>query len=382
MMQSLLREFHFPESNYFLFGPRGTGKSTLLLKTYKDAFYLDLLQHDNFRAYSAHPEKLREVIHGLEGKKIVIIDEIQRIPELLNQVHSLIENEKDILFIMTGSSARKLKKEGTNLLAGRAFKKSMHPFTASELGSLFSIEEALTTGLIPVIFSSKDKKEALKSYVDLYLREEVMMEGLTRNIGNFSRFLEVISFSHGSQININNIARESNIGRKTIESYVQILEYLMIAFRLPIFTKRAQRNLATHPKFYFYDTGLYMSLRPAGPLDTPEEIGGAALEGLVYQHLRAYIDHKNRYLSLYFWRTKSGNEVDFIIYGESLFAAIEIKSSSQIRKNDLNGLKSFGEDYDMATRILVYRGKEVFIRDGVMVVPAELFLKTPEKYLL
>lgn len=380
-MKTILRDFVFPENSFFLFGPRGTGKSTLLTHLFKDALYIDLLQQDNFKLYTAYPERLEEVVKAAKNKTIVIIDEIQKIPELLNQIHFLIEQEKDKIFIMTGSSARKLKKAGTNLLAGRAYKKTMHPFTASELGEDFNLEDALATGLIPVVFASKKRGEALKAYVELYLREEVMMEGLTRNIGDFSRFLEAISFSHGSQLNITNVARECFVGRKTVESYVHILEDLMIAFRVPIFTKRAQRNLSQHPKFYFYDTGLYRALRPAGPLDTPEEIGGAALEGLVFQHLRAYIDHTQSDVNLFFWRTKSGNEVDFVLYGKEFFTAIEIKSSAQVRPSDFNGLHSFGEDYEMAKRVLIYRGKELFVRKGVTVVPAEIFLRNPAKYL-
>ena len=380
-MKTIKRNISIPENSFFLFGPRGTGKSTLLKQLFKDALYIDLLQYDVFTTYTTHPEHLQSVVDAPHGKKFVIIDEIQKVPELLNQIHALIEQRKDLLFIMTGSSARKLKKAGTNLLAGRAYKKTMHPFTASELGEHFVLEEALETGLIPVVFASKKRKDALKSYVELYLREEIMMEGLTRNVGNFSRFLEAISFSHGSQLNITNVARECLVERKTVESYIQILDDLMIGYKLPLFTKRAKRLLSSHPKFYFYDTGLYRALRPAGPLDTPAEIGGAALEGLVFQHLRAYIDRQNSDVKLSFWRTKSGNEVDFILYGESLFTAIEVKSSANIRPSDLNGLTSFGEDYNMAKKILLYRGKELLKRKGISIIPIELFLKNMKDYL-
>jgi len=379
---ALKREFVFPDNSFFLFGPRGTGKSTILKESFNDALYIDLLENENFRTYSAYPERLGGTVMAHPEKKIIIIDEIQKVPDLLSQIHLLMETHKEKLFIMTGSSARKLKKDGTNLLGGRAFKKTMHPFTASELGDLFKIEEALNFGLIPVVFFSNDRYEALSAYVDLYVREEVMMEGLTRNIGNFSRFLESISFSHSCQINLANISRECQIERKTVESYVNILEDLLIAQRIPVFTKKAKRNLSVHPKFYFFDTGLYRTLRPSGPLDKDTEIGGPALEGLVFQHLRAFCDLHRADSKIYFWRTKSGNEVDFVLYGEDLFAAIEVKSSVNLNPYDFNGLKSFGEDYEIAKRILVYRGNDRFVKNGVLVVPATEFLFDPGKFVL
>ena len=375
------RDFSFPANSFFLFGPRGTGKSTILKEFFKEALYIDLLDNENIRIYSAYPERLAQTVMANNEKKVIIIDEIQKIPDMLSQVHLLIETHKDKLFIMTGSSARKLRKEGTNLLGGRAFRKTMHPFTASELGALFDIENALKFGLVPVVFCSNDRKEALSAYVNLYIREEVMMEGLTRNIGNFSRFLEAISFSHGCQLNITNVARECQIERKVVESYITILEDILIAQRIPVFTKKAQRNLSVHPKFYFFDTGVYRSLRPSGPLDRPAEIAGAALEGLVFQHLRAFNDHEGLDSKIYFWRTKSGNEVDFVLYGEKIFAAVEVKSSVNLTPYDFNGLKSFGEDYETAKRILVYRGRDRFVRNGILVVPAEEFLKEPGRFL-
>ena len=315
------RAFVFPENSFFLFGPRGTGKSTILKETFPDSLYIDLLKNEEFRVYSSYPEKIGEVVAANKDKKVIIVDEIQKVPDILSQIHLMMELYRDKLFIMTGSSARKLKKEGTNLLGGRAYKKTMHPFTASELGSEFNLEQALEFGLIPVVYDSNDKNEALNAYIDLYVREEVMMEGLTRNIGNFSRFLESVSFSHGAQLNISNIARDCQIERKTVESYINILEDLLLAHRVPVFTKKAQRHLSTHPKFYFFDTGLYRKLRPSGPLDNTGEIGGAALEGLVFQHLRAFLDHRSTDSKIYFWRTKSGNEVDFVVYGKDVFGS-------------------------------------------------------------
>ena len=258
----------------------------------------------------------------------------------------------------------------------------MFPFTAIELGERFVLSEALKYGLIPVVYSSDNKDDALSAYVDLYVREEVMMEGLTKNIGNFSRFLESISFSHGSILNVTNIARDCHIERKTVESYIDILEDLMIAYKLRVFTKRAKRQISVHPKFYFFDSGLFRKLRPKGPLDTPEEIDGAALEGLVFQNLKVFAEYSNKSIELFFWRTKSGSEVDFIVYGEEIFFAIEVKNSSKIRPVDLRSLKSFSKDYPESKSILIYRGKEKLLRDNILIIPCDEFLLNLNNILL
>ena len=245
---------------------------------------------------------------------------------------------------------------------------------AAELKNLFVLDKALQIGTIPLILNSTDPAATLQAYVDLYLREEVQMEGLTRNMGNFTRFLETISFSHGSVLNISNVARECQIERKVVEGYVVILEDLLLAFRIPVFSRRAKRAVASHPKFYFFDAGIYNILRPSGPLDRPEEKSGAALEGLVAQHLRAWIDYFRPGCELFYWRTSAGSEIDFILYGENIFQAIEVKNSATIHPQDLRALKAFGEDYPEAKRILVYRGKEKLLRNGIFVVPAAEFL--------
>jgi predicted AAA+ superfamily ATPase len=373
-MDKVRRFFEPKQHSFFLFGPRGTGKSTLVKETFPDALYLDLLLPDVFRRYSARPERIRELVDGHPEKKAVVIDEVQKVPELLEAVHSLIEEKRGLQFILTGSSARKLKKTGVNLLAGRVQMKRMHPFVAAELGTQFDLNPALELGMIPVILDSPEPDASLSAYIDLYIREEVQMEGLTRNIGNFSRFLEAVSFSHGSVLNISNIARECQVQRKLAESYLQILEDLLLAFRVPVFTKKAKRAVSQHPKFYFFDTGIYSSLRPSGPLDRPEEKAGAALEGLVAQHLRAWLDYRHPGSRLFFWRTASGSEIDFVVYGPKIFQAVEVKHTAQIRPTDIRALKTFGQDYPQAERILVYRGKERLKREGILIVPCKEFL--------
>ena len=369
------RFFQEPSSHYFLFGPRGTGKSTWLRAKHPDALWIDLLAPEAQRQYAARPERLREVVAGNADREVVVVDEIQKVPELLDVVHELIERRLGPRFILTGSSARKLRRAGVNLLAGRALVRSLHPFMAAELGDRFRLDSALTQGLVPLVWDAEHPADSLQAYVGLYLREEVQMEGLVRQVGDFSRFLEVVSFSQAAVLNVSEVARECQVSRKTVESYLGILEDLLLSFRVPVFTKRAQRHLSSHPKFFWFDTGVYAALRPAGPLDRPEEIAGPALEGLVAQHLRAWIDYSGGAYQLSFWRTKSGNEVDFIVYGRDGFWAIEVKHTAHLRPADLRGLRAFEEDYPEASLRLLYRGRETLDLDGIRCLPCEDFLR-------
>ena len=372
-MNTLQRYFHGSEESYFLFGPRGTGKTTWLKQHAKNALWINLLDLAEFRTYSARPERLKEVVLATDKKQIVI-DEVQKLPELLDVVHDLIERKQDWQFILTGSSARKLKRTGVNLLAGRAVIRYLHPFMASELGDQFNLQSALQVGLIPLIVSSKNPTDVLNAYIGLYLKEEVQSEGLVRNIGDFSRFLETIAFSHGSKLNVANVARECQVSRKIVEGYVSILDDLLLSFQLPVFTRRAKRATVEGPKFYYFDAGVYRSLRQMGPIDSASEKDGVALEGLVAQHLRAWNDYQGEPYSLCYWRTRHGVEVDFIIYGPDGFWAIEVKNSQQVHTGDLRGLNTFCEDYPEAIPLLLYRGKERLKKNNVLCVPIEEFL--------
>jgi predicted AAA+ superfamily ATPase len=373
-METIRRFFEPPAGSFFLFGPRGTGKSTLVKGRFQDALYFDLLEPETFRALSANPERLRERLFASPAKRIVVVDEIQKVPQLLSLIHSLIEAKYGWQFILTGSSSRKLKRTGVDLLAGRALLCSLHPFMAAELGVQFDFEKALQIGLLPIVLDSADPGQVLQTYAALYIREEVQMEGLVRNIGNFSRFLEAVSFSHASLLNISNVARECEVDRKLVEGYVSILEDLLLGYRLNVFTKRAKRALVTHPKFYLFDAGVYRSLRPQGPLDRPEEIGGLALKGLVAQHLRAWIAYSKNDYSLHFWRTRSGVEVDFIIYGSEGLFAIEVKNTARIHPQHLRSLKAFKQDYAQSKLFLLYRGKDRLLKDDVLCLPCSEFL--------
>jgi len=361
------------KASIFLFGPRGTGKTSWIKSHLPDSIYLDLLNFSTYSSLSASPNRLENLIPA-NYKNWVVIDEVQRIPELLNEVHRLIEH-KNIKFILTGSSARSLRRTGVNLLAGRALRYNMHPLVIQEMGSQFNLENALQYGLLPAVVTHSEPKKYLESYVQTYVREEVLQEGLTRNIGAFSRFLEAASFSQGQVLNFSEIARELSLNRLTVANYFDVLEDLLLSIRIPVFSQRAKRKIIVHQKFYFFDTGVYRILRPRGPLDSSEEIDGAALETLFLQSLSAINDYYNLDYKIYFWRTSSGDEVDFVIYGPNGFHAFEIKRSSYISSKSLKGLKNFGEDYPEATLRILYMGKHKEYHGNITAIPLEEALR-------
>ncbi|MFI5358105.1 MAG: ATP-binding protein [Opitutales bacterium] len=370
------------KDHFFLLGPRGTGKTLWAQHQYPNALRIDLLDPEALRSYAAKPERLIEVLEANPKRAQVIIDEIQKLPALLEVVHLLMERKLGQQFVLTGSSARKLRRQGVNLLGGRAVQKTLHPYMAAELGSRFSLSKALRQGMLPLIWAAADPGATLKAYSGLYLREEVQMEGLVRNVGSFARFIEAISFSHAAVLNLSNVARECQVSRKTVEGYLEILEDLLLGFRIAVFRKHAKRELATHPKFYFFDAGVFRASRPAGPLDAPSELDGLAFEGLVAQHLRAWCDYSGGRHQLHYWQTRSQVEVDFVVYGESGLHAIEVKNTSHVRASDLRGLKSFAEDYPQSRLTFVYRGKERLKQEGVLCLPGDEFLANlkPDKF--
>ncbi|MBL7006536.1 MAG: ATP-binding protein [Spirochaetia bacterium] len=354
----------------FLFGPRGTGKTTWLKDQIAAEVYIDLLKSDEFIRFSSRPASIEEIIPP-GYKDWVVIDEIQRVPALLHEVHRLIEAKK-YRFILTGSSARSLRKKGVNLLAGRAVTSHLYPMTAMELKDSFSLERAVRYGHLPTVCTDMNENEYkayLSSYVQTYIQQEVLQEGLTRNIGAFARFLETASFSHGSVINYSEVAREVGQHRKVVESYFSILEDLLLGWMLPVFRKRAKRNMSVHPKFYFFDTGIYQILRPRGPLDSYSEISGAAIEGLLIQEIRACNEYYLSGYELFYWRTSTNIEVDLVLYGEHGLKAFEVKHADHIRDRDLRGLETFGFDYPEAQLYLIYRGTRKEYHGRITVLP-------------
>jgi predicted AAA+ superfamily ATPase len=360
-------------NSIFLFGPRGTGK-TSYIKTYlKNALYLDLLDYSIYASLLAAPNRLENLIPP-GYKEWVVIDEVQRIPELLNEVHRLIESKK-IKFILTGSSARSLKKAGTNLLAGRALIYKMHPLIIQEIDDQFSMEYVIKYGLLPAVIGHTDPKKYLESYVQTYIREEVVQEGLTRNIGAFTRFLEAASFSQGQVLNVSEIARGLSVNRLVVANYFDILDDLLLSSRITCFSQRAKRKVIAHHKFYFFDVGVYRTLRPMGPLDSSQEAEGAALETLFLQSLSAVNDYYDLGYKIHFWRTQSGDEVDFVIYGPGGFHAFEIKRSATITSKSLKGLKVFGQEYPQAQLYILFLGKQNEYHSGIRAIPFEQALK-------
>lgn len=373
MYSRLLKINPHMNSSAFLFGPRGTGKTAWVKESFKNALYFDLLDDDLYTEFLARPTRLSERIPS-NFSDWIILDEVQKIPDILNEVHRLIEHRK-CRFILTGSSARKLKRKGVNLLAGRALTYHMHPLTAEELGKDFDLQRALKFGHLPAAIHHSDPKKYLSSYVKTYIREEVLQEGIVRNISLFSRFLETASFSQGEIINYAEIAREVATNRHLVSDYFQILEDLLIASRLPIFSKRAKRDLISHPKFYYFDVGVYRAIRPRGPLDSIADMEGPALETLFLQEARAINDYYDLGYEFYYWRTRNQVEVDFVLYGERGLIAFEIKRKSRLNTQDLKGLKVFSEDYPIAKKYILYGGTTQYIDHDIQVIPFNQAIK-------
>ncbi len=366
------------EQSFFLFGPRGVGKSWFVENKYKKALLFDLLDSEIYTKLLAEPRRLSDYI-PTDFKQWIIIDEIQKIPALLNEVHRLIE-KRNLKFILTGSSARKLKAKNVNLLAGRALTEYMYPLTAEELGKDFSLEKSLNCGHLPMAYKSKNPKKFLKSYIHTYLKEEIQQEGLTRNLPNFSRFLEAASFSQGAILNITNISRECSVHRKVVESYFSILKDTLLSYEIKPFTKKAKRKLIKSLKFYFFDAGVFQALQSKGFLDLQKT--GIVLETLILQEMMAHNSYKDWGYEIFYWRTQDHkNEVDFILYGEKGLKAIEVKLSSKVRKEDYKGLLEFLKDYPKAISYLLYTGKKSYSLKNIHIIPVEKFLKQMSSFL-
>lgn len=360
------------KTSYFLFGPRGTGKSSWLKSHYPQSNYVDLLDDEIFNDLTAQPKNLLNYVKN--PKYPIIIDEVQKAPHLLDEVHRLIELKKYI-FILTGSSARKLRKSGVNLLAGRAYTYNFHPLTCVEMNADFNLSSALKVGLLPLATQAENPNKFLQSYVTTYLKEEVQQERLTRNMPAFHRFIQAASFSQGAPLNLSSVAADCAVERKVVEDYFSILSDLLISFDLPIFSKKAKRELITKSKFYFFDAGVFRAIRPKGPLDSDSDIGGAAFETLVVQNIRALNDYCELGYELFYWHTRKHQEVDLVLYGKKRLLAVEIKSTSRPKKEDFHSLKLFKEDYPIAETIMIYGGHEEKTLHGVQLIPANIFFK-------
>ena len=351
----------------FLFGPRQCGKSSLVRETMPDAHVFNLLSRDTFAHLAMNPNYIDETCRD---ERPIVIDEIQKMPDLLDEVHRLIE-ENGKRFILTGSSARKLRKGGVNLLGGRARVRNLHPFSASELGDQFNLDRAINIGLVPGIWFSDEPDEDLAGYVSLYLEQEIMQEGATRNLPAFSRFLEVAALSNGEQINYQSIASASQVPRSTVQEYFKILKDTLLAREVPIWRKGRSRKTVETAKFYLFDTGVtrHLSGRRELVRGTPEY--GHAFESWIMHEIASYEDAFRRDAEISYWRTRTNLEVDFVVNGE---VAIEAKTTRSATKDDLKGLRAIGDEGAFRHRILVAdepRPREV---DGISILPWREFI--------
>lgn len=363
----------------FLFGPRGTGKTFWLKHHLPDALYFNLLNTDTYGELASKPTRLEEIVTKTYTGW-VIIDEIQKLPILLNEVQRMIDSYKT-RFILTGSSARSLRKKGVNLLGGRARVYHMHPLISQELGDDFNLSKALKNGLLPMALLDPDPQGYLKNYLRIYINEEVQQERLTRNLSGFNRFLETASFSQGSVLNYSEIGRELYLNRLQVADYFNILEDLLLATRIDVFTKRAKRKTIMHQKFYFFDAGVYKVARPTSVADTRAEEEGVGLETLFLQSLQALNDYLNLDYKIQFWRTKTGLEVDFVILGPRGFHAFEIKRSNNTGGGALRGLKAFGEEYPEAKLHYIFCGNFKQYHDNITAIPFEEALRELPKLI-
>lgn len=365
----------------FLLGPRQTGKSTYLKKNYPNALYIDLLDNREFLSLRRNPSLLREKIdYYLKKSKnfLVIIDEIQKIPELLNEVHLLIEQNKKLRFILTGSSARKLKHGGANLLGGRASWVHFYGLVFSEIvKSKKNWPQKCITGSLPFVFDSKKPWQDLADCVGLYLREEIQAESLTRNLDNFFSFLETSALSNAEQINFSNIASDTGVKLSTVRSYYQILSDTLIGDLLPAFEKTKKRKAMTTAKFYFFDCGVtnYLLGRKDLAEGTPEY--GKALEQAIYTEIKAYISYNQLDYKFEYWRSTSLFEVDFLLYNSlKNIIAIEIKAGTNPSKKDYKGFLALEEDFPLKRKIVVCRAPSPRLtNDDIEILPVHLFLE-------
>ncbi len=347
------RNIEFPaQKSFFLFGPRQTGKSTLLRERFDPAtsYWYDLLKTEVFTRFSAYPHLFREEIVGRD-KKIthIVIDEVQRVPELLNEIHWLMEQPGSPYFILTGSSARKLKCSKANLLAGRALTFHLYPLTYSELKDQFSLMKVLQFGSLPSVYfepSAEEAADRLRAYVDTYLKEEIQLEAEVRNLSPFIRFLSLAAFENGNQINYSNIARSTGVLYQTIKGYFQILEDTLIGQFLYPYTKSVRKRLSKHPKFYFFDTGVTRALtqKLTIPLSPHTPDFGNAFEQLVILETMREAHYQKKDWMFSYYRTTHGAEVDLVIEMPSgATIAVEIKATDHVTSAHLKGLKSFKE---------------------------------------
>ena len=342
-----------PTRSTFLFGPRGTGKSTYAKQCFPDAVLLDLRSGPIARALAAEPERLHDTLDAAPADRWVVIDEVQRVPAILDAVHQRMDREPERRFLLTGSSARSLHRAGVNLLGGRAGRRIMSPFLAAELGTAFSLTVAQRIGLLPVIWTAESPEQALADYATVAVFDEVRAEARVRQIDGFARALEQLALSHGSVISPTAIAQLAAVKKSTVVDWIDVLESMLLIARVPVFSARpSRRALAAQPKLYFADTGIAAAFRPTDNARAAPDAIGASREGLVYQHLAAWCAAA-RDARLTTWRTTGGVEVDFVVETSDGLVAIEVKSGHMLRPADRRGLLAFHDEFPDAQLIVL-----------------------------
>ena len=354
----------------FLFGPRQTGKSTLVRHTFPAAAFYDLLEADTFREISARPEYLRQTLSPQQ--LVVVVDEVQKLPALLDEIQLLLDRNKKLRVILTGSSARKLKRGAANLLGGRAWVCRLHPLVSAELDAPRLLDR-LNRGSLPAIIDSEHYKEDLKAYVGTYLQEEIKAEGLTRSIGNFSRFLEVAGLTSEEQINFSAVADDAGFPPRTVREHYQILEDTLVGHQLPAYQKTSKRKPVATAKFYLFDVGVANTLKHTPVIEAGSDAYGRALEHLVFLELRSFLDYHRLDHELTYWRSRSQFEVDFLV-GDDI--GIEVKSKSRVSPRDYKGLSALTEEVRLKRKIVIC-GEKMRRRDddGTEIMPATRFFE-------
>lgn len=352
----------------FLFGPRQTGKSTLIRQQLADVRQINLLESDTYLALQRAPQRLREWC--AQPGELVVIDEIQKLPQLLDEVQLLIEQRR-LRFLLTGSSARKLRAGGVNLLGGRARSLHFHPLSIHELGGRFDLARALHHGLLPAIYLGDEPGQDLAAYVGTYLREEVAHEALTRNIPAFARFLEVAALCNCEQINYSKVAADAQVARTTVQEYFQILRDTLLGWDLPVWQKTRKRKPTATAKFQFFDWGVVRHLRGTGHVRSPSPEFGHAFESWVGHELKTWCDYRGQGAELCFWRCRAGHEVDFVLGDE---VAIEVKASDNVTARHVAGLGALREEALLRRHVVVCQEARRRVVDGVEVLPWREFM--------
>jgi uncharacterized protein len=378
-LRAVPRIYRLPRDSFFLFGLRGVGKSTWIREQLPDAHRFDLLDEGLYQGLLADPAPFAGELRRLDPGSWVVLDEVQRLPGLLNEVHRFIE-ERGLRFALLGSSARKLRAAGVNLLGGRALWREMFPLTPEELGGDFDLERTLQVGALPLVLASDSPQDTLRAYVQLYLREEIKGEALVRNLPGFARFLPVAGLFHGQLLNVAGIARDAGVARTTVEGYLGVLEDTLLARRLPAYEARLRVRERKHPKLYWMDPGVVRAAKGVHGSVTPEE-AGPLLEGWVHALLRTYMEERELADEIAYWAPAESKrlEVDFLLRRGKELCALEVKAARRIHPGDMAGLRAIGELPGLRRRILVHRGdRPTRTEDGIDALPVEDFLEALE----